>query len=89
MVVVNGAVIPHSPAEITQRSLMTGTATEPKDASDNWADFDVAKWRDAVFQAEGFHAKLYDDTTEFLRECGARCGGSAPLPGWSSMHPSP
>lgn len=57
---------------------LTGLPRNQQRAKDggDWAEFDVGKWRNAVFKAKAFHAKLYDDTTDFIKKCGDMLGGA-------------
>jgi len=57
---------------------LSGIPKKSQRATDggDWAEFDVGKWRNAVFSAHSYHHNLYDDTTEFIIKCGNQIGGS-------------
>jgi len=48
--------------------------TSPSSGGD-WAEFNVAKWRSAVFTTKSFFSQLYDDTTGFIRDICHGLGG--------------
>jgi len=58
---------------------LTGHPKVQQRASDggDWAEFDVGKWRNAVFKAQAYHAKLYDDTNKFVIDCASGIGGAS------------
>jgi len=48
--------------------------TSPTDGSE-WAEFNVAKWRSAVFTTNSYFDQLYRDTTDFIAELCDNRGG--------------
>jgi choline kinase/SAM-dependent methyltransferase len=55
--------------------LPTKVQTSPSDGG-NWSEFNVAKWRSAVFTTKSYHSQLYDDTTAFVARHVDRLGAS-------------
>eukprot|EP00994_Dinema_validum_P005368 NODE_34_length_3523_cov_174.194588_g19_i0.p1 GENE.NODE_34_length_3523_cov_174.194588_g19_i0~~NODE_34_length_3523_cov_174.194588_g19_i0.p1 ORF type:complete len:1044 (-),score=280.45 NODE_34_length_3523_cov_174.194588_g19_i0:327-3458(-) len=45
-------------------------------AGGNWAEFNVAKWRSAVFTTKGYFEKLYEETTLFIQDYIRKLGGT-------------
>ena len=51
------------------------TKTSPVDGGE-WAEFNVAKWRSAVFTTQSYFKQLYLDTTEFIASLCDNRGGA-------------
>jgi SAM-dependent methyltransferase len=49
--------------------------TSPTHDGGDWADFDVDKWRSAMFTAQSFFNELFADTTEFIANLCEELGG--------------
>jgi len=50
------------------------TQTSPVDGGE-WAEFNVDKWRSAMFTAKSFFTELFVDTTDFIGNLCDKCGG--------------
>jgi len=53
----------------------TKVQTSPSDGGD-WSEFNVAKWRSAIFTTKSYHSQLYDDTTDFIGSIVDKFGGA-------------